>query len=294
MNRVLEQVNVVQALEPRHTMPADRPVFRYKVGFPLRSFYLLGTRVDNIDGDLARRIVTYYVERPEPASARKIFFTNAHSICTAQRNKLLRLSINAADLVLPDGSGVKIGGLVTGNRILENLNGTDFTPQILSIAEKKGWSVYLLGGAAAVIKKCVRQVRAAYPRLHIAGFHQGYFRPGDKEEIIRGINEAQPDILLVALGTPLQELWLTSYAYRLNVKVCLAVGGLFDFLSLSRKRAPQWMRSLGIEWLFRFVQDPSTKWNRVFLEIPMFLFLLFARQIVSARPERYFRHADNP
>jgi len=247
------------------------------VRFQLQTFHMLGVRIDNITGMYARRVIQHFIEHYNGLRAGKVFFTNVHSICTAQFNWLVKQCINSADLVLPDGMGIKIGGAMTGNPIHENLNGTDFTPAILRMAQEKGWSVYFFGAAKEVVEQCCKNVRAAFPRLHIVGVRNGFFTPEEEEEIVVQINAVHPDILLVALGTPMQEVWLTRYSSKLNAKVCMAVGGLFDFLSYSRKRAPQWMRSMGLEWLYRFLIDPKEKWKRVFIEIPMFFSLFIAK-----------------
>ncbi len=256
--------------------------------FNLRSFYLLGTRVDNIDGEAARAIVSHYVEK-NSGRLRKIFFTNVHSICVAQRNHVLKHCINLGDLVLADGSGLKIGSSIMGHSIVENLNGTDFTPAILKIAEERGWSVYLLGAKSYVVERCCMLLLLTYPRLRIVGFREGYFKPEEEKAIVEEINAKHPDILLVALGTPQQEIWSIRHAYELNAKVCMAVGGLFDFLSLTRKRAPMWLRKIGLEWLYRFIQEPKAKWDRVVIEIPMFLSIIFAKRFFPKRLQKIIK-----
>lgn len=254
----------------------------------------MGTRVDNIDGEQALHIVRHFASGRGANGARKIFFTNVHSICSAQYNEILKHCINLGDLVLPDGSGVRIGGKVMGHPIIENLNGTDFTPKVLRMAEKEGWSVFLLGAKESVVRKCCGELRRTYPGLRITGYRDGYFGSGEEKKVVEQVNAAQPDILLVALGTPKQEIWLTRYSHDLNVKVALAVGGLFDFLSLTKKRAPVWMRRLGIEWLFRVLHEPRAKWKRVIIEIPMYFSMLFAQKYLPASLHRIVRKAILP
>lgn len=254
----------------------------------LRTFYLLGTRVDNIEGSTAQELICRFLEK-KSGRPKKIFFTNVHSICMAQRNKILKHCINLGDLVLADGSGLKIGGSIMGHPIVENLNGTDFTPQILKIAEERGWSVYLFGAKPRVVERCCMFLLLRYPRLRIVGFHEGHFHPSEEAKIVEEINAVQPDIVLVALGTPLQEIWISRHAHELKAKVCFAVGGLFDFLSLTRKRAPLWIRKLGFEWFYRFIQEPKAKWERVVLEIPMFFSLLFVKRFFPRKLQKIVR-----
>ena len=244
--------------------------------------YVQGVRVDNIDTATAVESVRSYVDEGNPSACRTVVFTNVHTIHLARSNQSLLQSVNGADLALPDGSGLKIAGKLYGRPIRENLNGTDFTPRVLAEAEKSGWRVYLLGGRREVIAAASERLRERFPALQLAGIHQGHFAPHEEEVIIQNINMTKPDLLLVGMGSPIQEQWIAANAPRLRVKACFAVGGFFDFLSGEKRRAPIWIRRLGIEWLFRFSQDPATKWQRVFIEIPVFLIRLVAGRLVPA------------
>lgn len=242
--------------------------------------YFLGVRVDNLSlRDAVSRVKNFIDSSDSQAAARKVFFTNVHSIHLANRDQELYRCILNADLVLPDGSGLNIAGKVLKKPVEENLNGTDFTPVICRMAESLGYSVYLLGAKPEVNEKCTANLRSQFPDLKIAGAHHGYFDQEEESAVIEDINRQQPDILLVAMGSPLQEKWITRNAPRLNTGVCFAVGGLFDFLSGEVYRAPLWMRKLGIEWLHRFAQNPRDKWNRIFVEIPLFLYLVMTKRV---------------
>jgi N-acetylglucosaminyldiphosphoundecaprenol N-acetyl-beta-D-mannosaminyltransferase len=219
---------------------------------------------------------------------RYVFFANVHTIHIAQEMSDFRQAVNDAELVLPDGSGLAIAGRILGSRIRSNLNGTDFAPKLFRYAEDRGCSLYLLGGRSEVVGACREILRMKYPRLNISGFQSGYFNHGEEQQIIDDINACRPDILLVALGSPLQELWVARHQCELNARVCFAVGGLFDFVAGVVPRAPAWMRGLGMEWLYRFIQDPVTKWRRVFVEIPAFLGL-----VASAWVGRQLRATGN-
>jgi N-acetylglucosaminyldiphosphoundecaprenol N-acetyl-beta-D-mannosaminyltransferase len=248
-----------------------------------KTIYLLGGRVDNTGYETALKRIRRFIAHKNGSRAREVFFTNVHSMHLARRNPMLRRCINRADMVLADGSGLSLAGKLFGTPIIENLNGTDFTPRILNEAEINGWTVYLLGAEAHVVEQCRERLLSKYLRLKIVGFHHGHLVREEDQIIVNDINEKKPNILLVALGSPLQEEWIAHHARILNVGVCLAVGGLFDFLSGIHKRAPLWMRRMGMEWLFRFFQDPKTKWGRIFIEIPSFLMLLLASRIAVKR-----------
>lgn len=233
--------------------------------------FVLGVRYDDLDQGTALSLVERYIRNRSAGPARSVFFTNVHSIHVALRDPELRRAINYADLVLPDGSGLALAGRLLKPPMRENLNGTDFVPKLLERAQVHGWSVYLLGATWKSVLSCVDELRSRYPGLNIAGCHDGYLTEDDNSLVLQEVNRRSPDILLVAMGTPQQELWITEHLADLRVSVCLGVGGLFDFLSGERTRAPIWMRRAGIEWMFRFMQDPLSKWKRVLVEIPEFI-----------------------
>lgn len=252
--------------------------------------YYIDVRVDNLSLENAlKRIEGLVTNSREDQVPRQVFFTNVHSIHLARRDAELQRYLSQADLVLPDGSGLAIAGQVLDMPIQKNLNGTDFTPKVCQMAEVGGWSVYLLGAREKVVENCHRNIKDRFPNLDIAGYHNGYFNEEEEEQIIEEINEKKPDILLVALGSPLQEKWVAQNAHRLNANVCFAVGGLFDFMSNEVDRAPRWMRDIGMEWLYRFFQDPAKKWDRIFIEIPEFLYFVMKRKAKSLIPRTYLR-----
>jgi N-acetylglucosaminyldiphosphoundecaprenol N-acetyl-beta-D-mannosaminyltransferase len=245
-----------------------------------KTLYFFGMRVDNTRCETALRTIDHFIAGNDGSGAREVFFTNVHSIQLGRSSREFQQCVNRADLVLPDGSGLALAGKLSGTRILENLNGTDFTPKVLARAEEHGWTVYLLGAEERIVERCKERLSVRYPRLTITGYHHGHFSAGENRAIIEEINRNAPDILLVALGSPYQEEWIARHARSLRVGVCMAVGGFFDFVSGVRPRAPRWMRRLGMEWLFRFVKDPLNKWERIVIEIPSFLILLLASRLM--------------
>jgi N-acetylglucosaminyldiphosphoundecaprenol N-acetyl-beta-D-mannosaminyltransferase len=232
---------------------------------------LLGIRVDNIRGPVALERVRGFVNPESKAPGKKVYFANVHTFQVGWRNREFRQVVNDADLVLPDGSGLRIAGELFDAPILENLNGTDFTPRVMAIAAQYGMRVYLVGAEAETLQSCRAKLQELFPALIIAGSHTGYGLVEEDAQINREIVREHADIILVALGSPLQEEWIADHAGLFPGKVLMAVGGLFDFLGGRRKRAPEWFRRNGIEWAYRFFQDPASKWSRVFVEIPFFL-----------------------
>jgi len=155
---------------------------------------------------------------------------------------------------VPDGFGLQCATWFLGQKIGERITGVDLTWEICKLAAKKGYSVYFLGAAEGVAQKAAQRIKLLYPDLKIAGTYAGM---PDEEGIIDRINDTKPDILLVAFGAPKQDFFIQEYLPKLpTVKLAMGVGGSFDFISGKVKRAPQIYRDLGLEWFYRFYNEP--------------------------------------
>ncbi len=238
-----------------------------------------GVCFDNTDAATALSHVHALVQAPPARGASSVLFVNVHTLSVARRSKALRDALRDASLVLPDGSGLALAGRLAGRPVRENLNGTDFTPRVLAEAEKAGYSVYLFGAKEEIIRTCHLRLLEHFPRLNICGVHHGHLSPGEERSVLHQIASTRPDILLVGMGTPAQEIWIQKNRETVGARVCFGIGGLFDFLSGERPRAPRWMRRVGIEWAYRFFRDPLAKWDRVLIEIPWFLTRAVLRRI---------------
>ncbi len=159
----------------------------------------------------------------------------------------------------------------------EAMAGVDFTWEMLRALAGSGRSVYLLGGTAEESVGAAQAIRERLPSLTITGARHGYFRSPDTEAVIEAINAAPPDVLLVAMGFPRQEEWIARNLQRLNVRVAVAEGGSFSFLSGATPRAPRWMRRAGLEWLFRLLRQPSRLRRQ--LALPVFVWLVLRQRL---------------
>ena len=182
--------------------------------------------------------------------------------------------------VLADGIGLVIAGKLTGQRLRENINGSDMYPHLCEMAEKNGFSIYLLGARPGVAETMRRKTLESYPRLKFAGVRDGCFDlDAGAEQVVAAINASGADILLVAFGVPRQEKWLERWGERLEVPVRIGVGGLFDFYSGRIRRAPLWMREIGMEWSFRLLMEPRRLFRRYIIGNPLFLWRVVRRQL---------------
>jgi N-acetylglucosaminyldiphosphoundecaprenol N-acetyl-beta-D-mannosaminyltransferase len=159
--------------------------------------------------------------------------------------------------------------------------GVDLTWQMLGELERASASVFLVGGSPAEVEGARSQIAARRPGLHIVGAHPGHFqlRGPESERVVESINSAAPDALLVAMGFPRQELWISENLPRLKVHVAIAEGGSFTFIAGSVPRAPRWMRRSGLEWLFRLLRQP---WRvRRQLALPAFVWLVLRERLAQ-------------
>ncbi|PWM75394.1 MAG: glycosyltransferase, partial [Lentisphaerae bacterium] len=182
--------------------------------------------------------------------------------------------------VLADGIGLVIAGKLTGQRLRENINGSDMYPHLCEMAEKNGFSIYLLGARPGVAETMRRKTLESYPLLKFAGVRDGCFDlDAGAEQVVAAINASGADILLVAFGVPRQEKWLERWGEQLAAPVRIGVGGLFDFYSGRIRRAPLWMREIGMEWSFRLLMEPRRLFKRYIIGNPLFLWRVVRRQL---------------
>lgn len=185
-----------------------------------------------------------------------INFVNAHCINVAKRDQTYREALSNSDLLLPDGIGMEIAAKLCGQALGDNLNGTDLFPEICHEAQEEGVSVFLLGGEPGVAHAAADWAAERYPALRIAGAQNGFFAPCDEEAIIEQINASFAGIVLVGMGVPHQEKWIARNRHRINAPVVMGVGGLFDYYSGRIPRAPQAIRTMKSEWVWRLAMEP--------------------------------------
>jgi exopolysaccharide biosynthesis WecB/TagA/CpsF family protein len=199
-------------------------------------------------------------------------FVNPDCLNTAYVNPDYLKVLQQASRVLPDGIGVNVGCRIKGVALRANLNGTDLFPRLCETLAETGQSIFLLGAQPGRAEATAQAMRARFPNLRISGTHDGYFDSSEDAAVIHSINASGADILLVAMGAPRQELWLARYEDDLQVPVRMGVGGLFDYYSGSIPRAPLWLREIGLEWVWRLLQEPSRMWKRYLIGNPLYLF----------------------
>lgn len=203
----------------------------------------------------------------------RVMYVNAHVLNQSQERPELRAALKSADLIYCDGYGVRVAAKALELHVPHRMTGADWVWSLAALCEQRGQSIYLLGSEPGIARRAADKLQRWYPGLRIAGTHHGYFELGTPhaERVVEDINARKPDILLVGMGTPKQELWVQSQLPHLEVGVFWTVGALFDYVSGRVPRAPSWLADNGLEWIFRLGVEPQRMWRRYLLGNPAFL-----------------------
>lgn len=220
-------------------------------------------------------------ERIHAGRFTRVGFLNAHASNIACADERLMSALRAF-LVLPDGVGVDIAArLLYGEPFPANLNGTDFVPALLE-ATRRPLTVGLLGARRDNVERAAAALSRRCPQHRFVIVSDGFFSPLDEPAVLARAAAIRPDVLLVAMGVPKQEFFVAGRITQEHATVAFAVGALFDFLSEAIPRAPAWVRSMRLEWLFRLLIEPGRLWRRYLLGNPVFLFHVFCQKLAGA------------
>lgn len=267
--------------------PAVRDVLRERVqqiGATLpapRRLDVLRTAIDNVTVEEA--IAAICAAAAAPARTTMIHFVHAHALAVAGDDPELRRHLAAADLVLPDGIGVRIAAAMLGQRLRANVNGTDLFAPLLDALAPRGVRLALIGGAPGVADACAGWIRARQPALDVALTSSGYLDAAQIDALRARLRALGPCVVLVGMGTPLQERWAWRHLADLPGLTILTVGGLFDFHAGRVRRAPPAWRDAGLEWLYRLGQEPRRLARRNLINHPLFLARVAAERARGVR-----------
>jgi N-acetylglucosaminyldiphosphoundecaprenol N-acetyl-beta-D-mannosaminyltransferase len=218
----------------------------------------------------------------------QIGVVNAAKLVNMQRNDELRADVLSSDLVLADGIAVVWASRILGRRLPERVTGIDLMTGMLAHGNELGYRVYCLGATPEILERTLARIKQDYPGVVIAGGHHGYFSREDEAAIAADIATSKPDILLIAMTSPMKERFLARWSRALDVPVCHGVGGSFDVMAGHVQRAPAVWQRLGLEWLYRVKQEPRRLWKRYLTTNSAFLMMVAAavirQQLARARP----------
>jgi bacterial polymer biosynthesis proteins, WecB/TagA/CpsF family len=247
-----------------------------------RTCDILGIRVKTLDWPEVLRDLEDALEPGRPQ--RLVNFLNANNANIAHGNQAYRRSLARSD-VLPDGIGVDIASrLLHGRPFPANLNGTDLIPAFL-VHVTRPLRVALIGAREEVIEAAVGNFAKATPWHAFRAISHGYFSPSETGAILADLAAFDPDVTLVALGSPAQEIWMDAHIGPGHGRLVFGVGALFDFVSGVVPRAPELVRNLRLEWVYRLMVEPGRLWRRYILGNPVFLYRVLRYKYSGSRLE---------
>lgn len=238
------------------------------------NFYGVGLNL--LDTKEALNICNQYLDEN---NTQTIFFLNAHYYNLSCKDYLYRKVLNESTLLLNDGLGVSLGLKFKGIKEKENMNGTDFIPKLLELFAKNNNKIFCLGAKEEVIKEVPKKLKSKYKNINIVGFKSGYFNKENEEKVIYDINNSGAEILIIGMGAPLQEIWVSENKHKLkSVKLIIAGGAIFDFISEKVSRAPKIIRKLRLEWIYRLYLEPKRLFSRYVIGNITFFLNIFSNR----------------
>tara|TARA_Y200000002_G_scaffold368766_1_gene362186 strand:+ start:1069 stop:1812 length:744 start_codon:yes stop_codon:yes gene_type:complete len=201
---------------------------------------------------------------------------NAGKVVKMQSDKLLMESVISSDIINADGMSIVWASRFLGHKIKERVAGIDLMENLVKLAYQNSYRCFFLGAKQEILEKLVNEYSAKYSKNIIAGYRNGYFDEKDEKEIIKKIKESNAEFLFVAITSPKKEIFLNKYKQELkNVNLIMGVGGSFDVISGKVSRAPFFMQKIGLEWLYRFIQEPARMWRRYLIGNIKFMIIIF-------------------
>ena len=235
--------------------------------------HILGSHVDLIDLEDAVALIQGWIMARD-GQCRQVVVSGFHALWEAHCNPAFRRMVNSADLWLPDGIAPIWLARMHRLRAVARIPGAELMDALLAKADMAGYRSFFYGDTEETLTRLTEALRNKYHGHRIVGTLSPPFRaltPEEDEEHVRRINEANPDILWVGLGTPKQDRWISEHRDRLKVPVAIAVGAAFRFLSGQTERAPAWLGRAGLEWAYRLAKEPKKCWRRCLVQGPQFL-----------------------
>ena len=210
---------------------------------------------------------------------------NVRGLHLAYENQWFRKFINSSDIVYCDGMGVKLGAKLLGYDIPERYTLADWYPQLIELAYQQNFSLYFLGNPPGVAELAAKNMQIEFPDLQVAGTHHGYFNKNpesaENQAVVTQINRAQPNILMVGMGMPIQERWLLENWKDLDINVAISVGAIFEYMAGTMNHGPEWMTQNYMEWLFRLVDRPKRYSKRYLRDNPLLITRILRQRLLG-------------
>ena len=249
---------------------------------PHNKVNILGTPVSSLTMD---ELFSDWESVIKAGKKTRVCITPVNSILAARATARVQEIYRNADYVLCDGVPVKWASEFLGNPIKERITGLNVLPRIFPFAVSRNFTVFLLGASPGVANKLKEVMEAKHPGVKIVGIFvppfRAVFSTAENEAMIEAINAVKPDILLVSLTAPKQDIWIAENHQNLDTHVAIGIGGAFEVAAGMIQRAPLWMQKSGLEWFYRFLQEPKRMFRRYFVEAPVFIPLIIQQKFSS-------------
>lgn len=238
---------------------------------------ILNTTIDNLSMQETLQIVDHTIMKGEQLHH---VVVNAGKIVSMQKDLKLRKSVNESDLINADGQAVVWASIILGKPLKERVAGIDLMTRLVELSHKNNYKIFFFGAKQEVVKSVVDKYTNEYTSNIIAGYRNGYFKKEEEKDIAREISNSGANILFVAISSPTKENFLYENKDLLKkVNFIMGVGGSFDVVAGHVKRAPLWMQNVGLEWFYRFSQEPRRMWKRYLIGNVKFIILVIKSRL---------------
>lgn len=215
----------------------------------------------------------------------QVAITPVNSILAAHQNAQVKEIYNASEFVLCDGTPVRWASMFLGTPIVERITGLDLLPDLIKFAAAEDFSLFLMGASPGVGEKLKEVILQQFPNCKIAGIYVPPFMKSfdsvENQKMVDAVNAAKPDIVLVSLTAPKQDIWIAQNRAILHPAIYIGIGGAFEVTAGLVKRAPKWMHAAGLEWFYRLVQEPKRMYRRYLIEAPAFIPMVIKQKFSS-------------
>ncbi len=254
---------------------------------------LFGMSIDDVTMPVAVDTVWSWAQEKANTSCRYVVTPNVDHVVMYQESEELRAAYHGAGLVLADGAPVVLASKLLRRALPERVAGSDLVPALFDRAESESGSrplkVFLLGAAPGVGNRAAEQINQRWSNIEVVGTLSpplGFEKDDcENQKILDAVAEARPDVVLIGLGAPKQELWISRHADQLQAPAALCIGATIDFLAGEKSRSPRWMQQVGLEWLHRLASEPTRLGRRYLRDAWIFPKLVW--QEFAARPRRH-------
>lgn len=235
-------------------------------------YKILNTYVNAVSMDETLACVEQIIEARQPTQHVVI---NASKVNLMEQDDCLRKIVNSCPLINADGASIIWAAKMLGIPLKERVTGIDLFLNLVRISSERQYKIYLFGAKEEVVIKVKNVLEQQYPNLRIVGYRNGYFTEADEPEMVKNMAGSGADIMFVAFSSPKKEYWVNKYLHALNIPFVMGVGGSFDVVAGVTDRAPVWMQNHGLEWFYRFIQEPRRMWKRYIIGNIKFVVLTY-------------------